>query len=85
MKFLVDLLQWLDRLSQKFWIWFDWIYCFSFAVDKSLLEKHFLQGQTFEQAYKNDRLFYVDYKDLDGYIAKASKEVIRNIACVKNI
>ncbi|XP_066922874.1 polyunsaturated fatty acid 5-lipoxygenase-like [Clytia hemisphaerica] len=46
----------------------------NFAVDTSLLETHFLQGQTFEQAYKNDRLFYIDYKDLDGYIAKASKE-----------
>ena len=56
-------------------VMFKNFFILSFAINKSLLEKHFLEGQTFEQAYKNDRLFYIDYKDLNGYIAKASKEV----------
>ena len=36
------------------------------------MAKHFLEGQTFKEAFEADRLFYVDYKDLDGYIAKYS-------------
>merc|ERR1719378_514456 len=44
----------------------------NFPVDEDLLAKHFLEGQTFKQALDADRLFYVDYKDLDGYTAKSS-------------
>jgi len=46
----------------------------SFPVNKKALEANFLEGKSFDQCYKEDRLFYINYKDLDGYIAKASKE-----------
>ena len=50
-------------------------YTFSFPVDKAILEKHFLEGKTFDNCYKEDRLFYINYEDFEGYIAKASNEV----------
>ena len=31
-----------------------------------------MEGQSFQEAQDKDRLFYVDFKDLDGYIAKSS-------------
>jgi len=42
----------------------------SFPVDKKALEEHFLQEQTFETCLEKDRLFYINYKDLDGYTTK---------------
>ena len=50
-------------------------YSFSFPVDKATLEQHFLEGKTFDDCYKEDRLFYIDYKDFEEYIAKASNAV----------
>ena len=50
-------------------------YSFSFPVDKATLEQHFLEGKTFDDCYKEDRLFYISYKDLEEYIAKASNAV----------
>ena len=50
-------------------------YHFSFPVDKTILEKYFLEGKTFDDCYKEDRLFYINYKDLEEYVAKASNEV----------
>ena len=50
-------------------------YSFSFPVDKAILEKHFLEGKTFDNCYKEDRLFYINYKDLEEYVAKASNKV----------
>ena len=50
-------------------------YLFSFPVDKGTLEQHFLEGKTFDDCYKDDRLFYIDYKDFEEYIAKASNAV----------
>ena len=47
-------------------------YC-SFPVDKSVLEKHFLEGQTFDDCLTKDKLFYVNYKDLEGYITPDAK------------
>uniref|UniRef100_A0A7M6DMI8 Allene oxide synthase lipoxygenase protein n=1 Tax=Clytia hemisphaerica TaxID=252671 RepID=A0A7M6DMI8_9CNID len=44
----------------------------NFPVDKDNLAKHFMEGQSFQQAQDADRLFYIDFKDLDGYIAKSS-------------
>ena len=39
------------------------------------MEKNFLEGKTFHKCYKEDRLFYIDYKDFEEYVAKASNEV----------
>ena len=48
---------------------------FSFPVDKAILEKQFLEGKTFDDCYKEDRLFYINYKDFEEYFAKASNAV----------
>ena len=34
-----------------------------------------MEGKTFHSCYREDRLFYISYKDLEEYIAKASNEV----------
>ena len=47
----------------------------SFPVDTATLERHFLEGKKFDDCYKEDRLFYINYKDLEEYIAKASNAV----------
>ena len=50
----------------------NWFLYFSFPVDQEVLAEKFMEGQSFEEALEADRLFYVDFKDLDGYIAKSS-------------
>ena len=50
-------------------------YSISFPVDTVILERHFLEGKTFDDCYKEDRLFYINYKDLEEYVAKASNAV----------
>ena len=34
-----------------------------------------MEGKTFDDCYKEDRLFYINYKDLEEYVAKASNAV----------
>ena len=34
-----------------------------------------MEGKTFHNCYREDRLFYINYNDLEEYVAKFSNEV----------